>query len=61
VLGRLQPGCDVALARLPAIEIRSRHHRLRVALDGESVMLRPPLRYLIRPHALRVIVPAIDV
>jgi diacylglycerol kinase family enzyme len=49
------------LARLPAIEIRSRHHRLRVALDGESVMLRPPLRYLIRPHALRVIVPAIDV
>jgi diacylglycerol kinase family enzyme len=58
VLGRLQPGCDFTLARLESVEIRSRRHRLRVALDGESVVLRPPLRYSIRPRALRVIVPA---
>jgi diacylglycerol kinase family enzyme len=58
VLGRLEPGCDFTLARLEGVEIRARRHRLRVALDGESMMLRPPLRYRIRPRALRVVVPA---
>jgi diacylglycerol kinase family enzyme len=30
---------------------------VRVAADGEIVMMRPPLRYRIRPRALKVIVP----
>jgi diacylglycerol kinase family enzyme len=57
VLGRLEPGCDFTLARLEGVEIRARRHRLRVALDGESMILRPPLRYRVRPRALRVIIP----
>jgi diacylglycerol kinase family enzyme len=34
-----------------------RHRRLRVALDGEVVVMQTPLHYLVRPLALRVIVP----
>lgn len=56
-VGRLEPDRDFALARLPAAEISSRRHRLRLALDGESLVMRPPLRYRIRPRALRMIVP----
>ena len=32
--------------------------RVSVALDGEVAMMRSPLRYRIRPRALRVVVPA---
>jgi diacylglycerol kinase family enzyme len=31
--------------------------RVRVALDGEVAVMRPPLRYRIRSAALRVILP----
>lgn len=57
VLGRLEPARDLILARAEAVEISAGRHRLRVALDGESLTLRPPLRYRVRPRALRVIVP----
>jgi diacylglycerol kinase family enzyme len=60
VVGGLEPGRDFTLVRLAAAEIRARRPRLRVALDGESVILEPPLRYRVRPQALRVIVPAAD-
>jgi diacylglycerol kinase family enzyme len=49
-------GLDVAQAA--SAEIRSRARKLLVALDGEIEMMRPPLRYRIRPGALRVFVPA---
>lgn len=39
------------------IVIDSSRHRLRVMLDGEVRHMEPPLRYRIRPRALRVIVP----
>jgi diacylglycerol kinase family enzyme len=39
------------------LTIRSRHSRLGVALDGEMITLRPPLRYRIHPRALRLVVP----
>ena len=55
--GRLEPDRDFALARLKSVEISARRRRLRVALDGESLVFRTPLRYRIRPRALRVIVP----
>jgi YegS/Rv2252/BmrU family lipid kinase len=32
--------------------------RIRMALDGEVTVLRPPLQYRIRPRSLRVLVPA---
>lgn len=51
-----------ALEMLPADEFRigARKKRLHVALDGEVMVLDTPLHYLIRPAALRVIVPASD-
>jgi diacylglycerol kinase family enzyme len=49
-------GLEVAQAA--SAEIRSRASKLLVALDGEVEIMRPPLRYYIRPGALRVFVPA---
>ena len=39
------------------IWIATKHHRLRVAMDGEVTHFKPPLHYRVRPLALRVIVP----
>lgn len=47
---------DVLTAR--DFEVRTGHRRLRVATDGEVVVMEAPLRYRLRPQALRVIVPA---
>ena len=38
-----------------AIEVRGRHAALHVLVDGERRLLEPPLRYTVRPGALRVI------
>jgi diacylglycerol kinase family enzyme len=38
--------------------IESRHHALRISLDGEVSALKPPLHYQTRPHSLRVMVPS---
>jgi diacylglycerol kinase family enzyme len=56
-LGRLVPDRDFTLARLTTVEIWTRRRLMRVALDGESLLLPSPLRYRIRPRALRVIAP----
>jgi diacylglycerol kinase family enzyme len=56
-LSGLQPDRDFVLAQLKSVDISAHRRRLRVALDGESLMSRPPLHYRIRPCALRVIVP----
>lgn len=52
---RNRPG----LTRIVATEfvIHSRRRALRVMNDGEGILLAPPLRYRIRPKALKVIVP----
>jgi len=39
------------------VTIRAKRRRLRVAFDGETALLQPPLEYRIRPKALKVIVP----
>lgn len=57
VMGHVDLTSDATLARLTEVEVSSPHRRLRVAIDGESVSLRPPLRYRIRPHALEVLRP----
>ncbi len=58
LLGRLEPDRDFRRVSLESVEISvRRRRRVRVALDGESMVFRPPLHYRIRPRALRVIVP----
>ncbi len=44
--------------RAAAVTVTTRHRRVNVALDGEVVGLRPPLRFVSRPGALRLLVPA---
>jgi diacylglycerol kinase family enzyme len=56
-LGRLDQASDFEKHHLETVTIHSRHRRLTVALDGEVCRLRTPLRYRIRPAALRVLVP----
>jgi diacylglycerol kinase family enzyme len=41
-----------------ALTLDARRRALRVMNDGEVVLIAPPLRYRIRPAALRVLVPA---
>lgn len=48
---------DIHLDHAPEVYIRTLRHRVRVALDGEVVLMRSPLRYSIWPKALRVLVP----
>ena len=57
LLGRLEPDRDFTQVSLESVEISLRRRRVRVALDGESLVFRPPLHYRIRPRALRVIAP----
>ncbi len=57
LIGRLEPARDFTLTRLETLEVSSRRHRLRVSRDGESLIMETPLRYRVRPRALRVIVP----
>jgi diacylglycerol kinase family enzyme len=54
---RRDPSLDARVAT--EIVIDSRRRVLRVMNDGEGMMLAPPLRYTIRPLALKVIVPAV--
>jgi diacylglycerol kinase family enzyme len=60
---RMAMGSWRAAAELERFEgerfvISARRKRLRVMNDGEVLLLKPPLRYRIRPKALRVLVPA---
>jgi len=51
---RKAPAVSTAAVREVTIDAGG---RLKVALDGEVVQLTPPLRYRIRPGALKVLVP----
>jgi diacylglycerol kinase family enzyme len=56
--GRLDPEKDFVSAGLPYVEVATSWRRnLRVAFDGEVMRLSPPLRYRVRPRALRVLAP----
>jgi len=59
-LGRADQARDFESSIAKALEIGSRHRRLTIALDGEILRLRTPLRYRSRPGALRVLVPKAD-
>jgi len=45
------------MLRTTEFRIETRGERARVANDGEIAILPTPLRYRVRPRALRVIVP----
>jgi diacylglycerol kinase family enzyme len=58
LFGRLDPEKDFVSAGLPCVEVATYWRRsLRVALDGEVMRLSMPLRYRVRPRALRVLAP----
>ncbi|HLM02415.1 MAG TPA: diacylglycerol kinase family protein [Pyrinomonadaceae bacterium] len=58
LFGRLRQAKDFVSMCTDEIWIETRRKQLRVALDGEVLMLETPLHYRVRPAALRVIVPA---
>jgi YegS/Rv2252/BmrU family lipid kinase len=58
LLGGLHPEKDFVALCTKDIRIGTRHKRLRVALDGEVMVMEPPLHYRVRPLALRVLTPA---
>jgi diacylglycerol kinase family enzyme len=58
LFGRLSDIHDFDALSVSEVSVQARRRRLRVALDGEVVVMRLPLRYRIHPAALRVIVPA---
>jgi diacylglycerol kinase family enzyme len=60
LLGRLEQDRDFHSFTLPGVEIRTRRRSLRVSLDGEVVWMASPIRYVIRPRALRVLAPMPD-
>jgi len=57
LFGRLDYERDVRILHAVSAEVHSHKHRALVALDGEVKTLSFPLRYRIRPGALRVIAP----
>jgi len=57
LFGRLRQSREFHVFQAGDMVIETRHHRLRVATDGEVNVMAPPLRYRIRPAALPVIVP----
>jgi diacylglycerol kinase family enzyme len=57
LLGRLEQSRDFEATSATELRIESRHTRLLVATDGEVSPLELPLRYRIRPRALRVMAP----
>ncbi len=56
LLGRRNTALHEQVAH--AVDILGRDRALHVMNDGELAMLAPPLRYRLRPGALRVLVPA---
>ena len=57
LIGRLRAARRFEVLRTSEFRIAPRGDLVRVAADGEIVMMRPPLRYRVRPRALKVMVP----
>lgn len=58
--GKLGDSRDFDIVRAAEMDIETRRKHLRVATDGEVTVMRPPLRYRVRPGALQVVVPRPD-
>jgi len=57
LIGRLDDSRDFQGLCVKEMRVEDRRRVLKVAFDGEVGHVAPPLRYQIRPRALRVIVP----
>jgi diacylglycerol kinase family enzyme len=57
LLGRLRQSRDFEALGLTSVTVEDRRAILRIAIDGELVPLRTPIRYRIRPGDLRVMTP----
>ena len=60
VFGRLRDDKDFLALASDEVKIQTGRKRLRVAFDGEVDVMETPLRYRVRPGALRVIVPSAE-
>ena len=58
LVGRLRQDKDFEAITLPEVEVGTHRRIVRVALDGEVFRMESPIRYRIRPGALRVLAPA---
>ena len=58
VRGHVRQAADVREHRATEVDVATRQAAVRVMNDGENLLLAPPLRYRIRPRALRVVAPA---
>ena len=58
LLRRLDQARDFDKLTARDFVVNTRHRKLRVSTDGEVTTMEPPLRYRVRPGALRVLVPA---
>jgi diacylglycerol kinase family enzyme len=57
LLGRLGEERDFDVVLAPGMEIETRRRHMRVSTDGEVTVMEAPLRYRVRPGALKVVVP----
>jgi diacylglycerol kinase family enzyme len=57
LLNRSRADDMVRLDRVRTLKVGSSRPRLTISLDGETVPMKPPLEYRIRPKALKVIAP----
>jgi diacylglycerol kinase family enzyme len=58
IFGRLDQQRDFVTAYVAELEVSSDRDFLTVSADGETVRMETPLKYRIRPRALKLIVPA---
>ncbi len=58
LIGLTDPAKDLRLFHVASAEISAHSRHLTVAVDGEVIRMHTPLKYRIRPAALRVYVPA---
>ena len=54
---KAQPKSEVLTFETTSLSIKTKRSFVKVAVDGEVIMLKSPLSYRIRPKSLRVIVP----
>lgn len=57
LFGRTRSDDVVRIDGVETLKVGSSRHSMAVSLDGESVHMKPPLEYRIRPKALNVIAP----
>jgi YegS/Rv2252/BmrU family lipid kinase len=60
LIGRVREDKDFQAMSTDELTIETRHRHVRVAFDGEVALMKPPLRYRVRPAQLRVMTPRQD-